>query len=67
MAIPIPSLGERRGKQIVYTIEECTSCNIKTKRPFQLRDHVYKEAGECPKCKGKIIISMIYSEPVKPS
>ncbi|MCP8323211.1 MAG: hypothetical protein L6N96_03430 [Candidatus Methylarchaceae archaeon HK02M2] len=50
---------------IVYTIEECPSCDLKTKRAFQSGDYVFKEGGECTKCKGKTTINMIYSEKVE--
>jgi hypothetical protein len=66
-ALPIPAIGEKRGKHAVYSIEECSTCNVKTKRLFRMQDFVFKAEGECPKCKNKTIISMIYSEPVKPS
>ena len=66
MALPLPSLGEKRGKQVVYTIEECKVCKLKTKRHFQVNDYVYKDSGECPKCKTRMTITMIYAEPVKP-
>ena len=52
-------------KSITYTIEECGSCGLKTKREFKLGDYVFKEMGECSKCKGKTTISMIYAEKSK--
>ncbi len=65
MATMIPSIGEKRGKQIVYTIEECMSCGEKKKRAFTLGDYVYKKGGQCNKCSGSILITMIYAEPMK--
>ncbi|MCP8311966.1 MAG: hypothetical protein L6N95_01710 [Candidatus Methylarchaceae archaeon HK01B] len=56
---------KKSAKSVVYTIEECTSCGLKTKRDFQSGDYVYKEGGECTKCKGKSMINMIYSEKVE--
>jgi len=53
---------EKRSKFLVFTVEECSSCGLKTKRAFQSGDYVYKEGGECTKCKGKTRINMIYSE-----
>jgi hypothetical protein len=67
----IKALGSRYSKSIqkpiVYTIEECSACNLKTKREFKLGDYVFKEVGECSKCKGKTTISMIFSEQLKKS
>jgi len=51
-------------KSVIYTIEECP-CGLKTKRNFQSGDYVFKEGGECSKCKGKAIVAMIYSEKVE--
>ncbi len=65
MATMIPSLGEKRGRQVVYAIEECEGCKEKTKRSFALGDYVYKIIGQCRKCNGRVIISMIYAEPLK--
>ncbi|MGQ9468400.1 MAG: hypothetical protein ACUVTD_01005 [Nitrososphaerales archaeon] len=53
---------EKRSKFLVFTVEECGSCGLKTKRAFQPGDYVYKDGGECTKCKGKTRITMIYSE-----
>ncbi|MCP8315832.1 MAG: hypothetical protein H3Z51_03090 [archaeon] len=53
---------EKRSKFLVFTTEECSSCGLKTKRAFQSGDYVYKEEGECSKCKGKMRINTIYSE-----
>ncbi len=52
----------KRSKFLVYTVEECNSCHLKTKRAFQIGDYIYKDGGECTKCKGKMKIAMIYSE-----
>ncbi|MCP8304620.1 MAG: hypothetical protein H3Z50_04005 [archaeon] len=56
---------KKSSKSVVYTIEECASCGLKTKRDFQSGDYVYKEGGGCTKCKGKTMINMIYSEKVE--
>jgi hypothetical protein len=58
---------ERRLRMPVYTIEECMNCKVKTKRPFQTGDYVYKLGGECTQCKGQNRIIMVYAEPLKPS
>ncbi|MFN3622387.1 MAG: hypothetical protein ACK4TI_05800 [Nitrososphaerales archaeon] len=65
MATMIPSIGEKRGKQIVYTVEECLNCGEKSKRTFTVGDYVFKQNGQCKKCSGNILITMIYAEPLK--
>jgi hypothetical protein len=65
MSMTIPSIGEKRPKMPVFTIEECLSCSLKTKRPFKLGDFVFKDAGECAHCHSRTRISMIYAELVK--
>ncbi|MBI2183418.1 MAG: hypothetical protein HYU39_00505 [Thaumarchaeota archaeon] len=62
MAMMFPSFGEKKQKMQVYTIEECQNCHDKVKRPFQQGDYVYKEAGECQKCHGKKMITMVFGE-----
>jgi len=49
----------------VVTIEECSSCNLKMKRPFQPNDYVFKEGGNCQKCNSKMMITSIYKEEIK--
>ncbi len=61
----IPSIGARKGRQVVFTVEQCTQCNQKAKHPFQQGDYVFRDAGECQSCKGRKRIVMIYSEPLK--
>jgi len=56
------STQEKKSKFLVFVVEECSSCGLKTKRAFQLGDYIYKEGGECTRCKGKTRINMIYSE-----
>jgi hypothetical protein len=62
MAQMFPSIGEKRPKMPVFTIEDCPNCSTKTKRAFKLGDFVYKDGGPCPKCQSKTVISMIYAE-----
>lgn len=62
-SLHLPS--DRKPKPPVFSIEECTNCGLKTKRPFQLGDYVYKLGGECTRCHNKNRISMIFAEPVK--
>jgi hypothetical protein len=65
MSMMMPSIGDKRPKMPVFTIEECVSCNLKTKRPFKMGDFVFKDAGECTHCHSKARVSMIYAELVK--
>ncbi len=60
-----PAIGEKRPKMPVFTIEDCPQCGTKTKRAFKMGDYVYKEGGDCAKCKAKTIVSMIYAELIK--
>jgi rRNA maturation protein Nop10 len=52
-------------KALVYTIEECNQCGLKTKRSFKIGDFVFKLGELCSKCKGSTLITMIYAEYVK--
>jgi len=56
---------ESKGKPLVYTIEECKQCGLKTKRTFKIGDFVYKIGELCSKCKGSTLIMMIYAEYIK--
>lgn len=62
MAISFPAFGEKKQKLTIFSVEECTSCHERVKRPFQNGDYVYKEAGECAKCKGRMRVIMVYGE-----
>lgn len=62
MAQMFPAIGEKRPKMPVFTVEDCQSCGTKTKRAFKMGDYVYREGGECAKCHGKTLISMIFAE-----
>ncbi len=66
MAQMFPSIGEKRPKMPVFTVEECPNDATKTKRAFKIGDYVYKEGGECPKDHAKMMITMIYAEQVQP-
>ncbi len=46
----------------VLTTLQCTGCDFKNARNFERGDYVLKEAGECPKCKGSLIVASIYRE-----
>ena len=56
---------EEKEKHVVYTIEECQQCGLKTKRTFKLGDFVYKVGELCSKCKTAALITTIYAEYVK--
>ncbi|MHB1908888.1 MAG: hypothetical protein ACYCQJ_08455 [Nitrososphaerales archaeon] len=65
MAQMFPSIGEKRPKMPVFTIEDCSSCGTKTKRAFKFGDYVYREGGECAKCHAKTMITMVFAELVQ--
>jgi len=46
----------------VSTTIQCTNCDYNNIRDFQTGDYVLKEAGPCPKCNNKAIISSILRE-----
>ncbi len=46
----------------VSTTIECLNCSYKMVRKFERGDYVFKRIGECPKCRGEMIISSIYRE-----
>lgn len=46
----------------IMTTIECKKCGYKNVREFQRGDYTFKEAGPCPKCNEKMIISAIYRE-----
>jgi len=56
---------ESKEKPLVYTIEECKQCGLKTKRTFKIDDFVYKIGELCSKCKSSTLITMIYAEYIK--
>ena len=62
MAQMFPSIGDKRPKMPVFTVEDCQSCGTKTKRAFKNGDYVFREGGECAKCHSKTLISMIFAE-----
>ena len=49
----------------VSTVLECLSCNYKKVRKFERGDYIFKDAGLCPKCNSKMLISSIYREEEK--
>ena len=44
----------------VSTTLECRSCGLKKIRPFQRGEYLFKEAEECGRCKGKMVVERIY-------
>ena len=48
-----------------FTVEQCESCHIESKRKFKDGDFIFKEVSQCSSCKGKLRISKIYGEIIK--
>lgn len=46
----------------VLTTIKCQNCDYKNQREFERGDFIFKEAGPCPKCNNKLLISAIYRE-----
>jgi hypothetical protein len=46
----------------VMTTITCQKCDFKNQREFERGDYVFKDAGPCPKCNNKLLISAIYRE-----
>ena len=46
----------------VMTIVTCQKCDFKNQRLFERGDYVFKDAGPCPKCNSKLLVSAIYRE-----
>jgi len=46
----------------IVAVEECSSCGLKMKRPFQPNDYIFKEGSKCQKCSSKTMITAIYKE-----
>lgn len=46
----------------VLTTIKCQNCDYKNQREFERGDFIFKEAGPCPKCSNKLLISAIYRE-----
>ncbi len=52
-------------KKVIVTQLKCNSCDYSERREFKEGDYVGKEAGECPKCGGKLLVDAIYLEEVE--
>ncbi len=48
-----------------YTMEECQSCQMQSKRKFIEGDYLFKESSDCKSCQGKLIIVKIFGESIK--
>jgi len=60
------SIQQKRPSYQVFTVEVCSSCGFKTKRPFKPGDYIYKHGEECQHCKSNAtLIEMIYAEALK--
>jgi len=46
----------------VMTTITCQKCGFKNVRTFERGDYVFKQAGPCPKCNDKLLVSAIYRE-----
>jgi hypothetical protein len=46
----------------VMTTVACQKCGFKNVRTFERGDYVFKQAGPCPKCNDKLLVSAIYRE-----
>jgi hypothetical protein len=46
----------------VMTTITCQKCDFRNQRVFERGDYVFKDAGPCPKCNNKLLISAIYRE-----
>lgn len=47
----------------VVSVITCDHCSFKEIKRFEVGDYVFKEIGECPKCKHTRVITSIYAEP----
>jgi len=46
----------------VVSVAECNKCGFRDVREFEFGDYVLKTHGDCPKCKGSMLITSIYHE-----
>jgi len=46
----------------VLTTITCQKCDYKSQREFERGDFIFKDAGPCPKCNNKLLVSAIYRE-----
>jgi len=49
-------------RKVIITQLKCGSCGHIERREFREGEYVGKEAGECPKCGGKLVVDAIYLE-----
>ncbi len=48
-----------------YTVEQCNSCNVISKRKFKDGDFIFKNLEKCSKCDGTMMITKIFGELIK--
>ena len=54
-------------KPVIKTIIECENCSYKVERDFKKGDFILKIEGQCPKCKGRMLVTRIFTyRPQKP-
>ncbi len=58
---------DKKSKLLVYSVEECPVCGLKTKRAFAVGDYVTKDGSKCTKCGNQARVSLVYAESTKPS
>ena len=47
---------------VAYTLQQCNSCNKRSKRKFSEGDYVFKGISKCSSCDGQVIITKIFGE-----
>ena len=47
---------------IAYTVEQCTKCEMLTKREFNEGDVLFAELSKCSSCDGQTRIEKIFGE-----
>jgi len=47
---------------VAYTVEQCTKCEMLTKRKFDEGDVLFEELSKCSSCDGQIRIEKIFGE-----
>lgn len=42
-------------------IVSCSACGFREERDHESGDHVFKVKGECPKCRGELVVTAVFS------